>query len=724
MASVYFSVTPITGGVPNMWVSDGTETGTVRFEAFEPFSGGGGQSAHSYTPYGGLLAFTSSSTPNGAELWATNGTVSGTYQVANINTQPTAPGSFSDVGSQPRDLAVVNGRLVFFADNGVSGPEPWVSNGAPGSATLLRDIVSGPVGSFVVENQMIVIGNRAFFPAGSDDTGYGLWITDGTPDGTMQIAAFERAPTHLFSAGGLVHFGGYDPETGSEPWVSDGTAGGTRPIGDLREGVDGSITRLTGIRYGVDLGGLAVFTAVANPDDSTIVSELWASAGGGEPYLVHDFRPDSPFGSNAQGLTVFNGEVWLTAYHETADTAVWRTNGTDAGTHLVLEGSAFGFTPVGQKLFFGHSEPGTGDELWVHDAETNTTYMVMDIRPGMASGLEKLSDPFIAYGGGILFGARSSSGSADLWFSDGTAAGTHMVKDLGSTTSRAVQLTLFGDARFTGFNNIVALNDTGESVEALGGDDFVTGGEGDDSVDGGLGADTLVGGKGNDTLDGGANPEGGTGQGDVMLGGEGDDTYHVDSGLDLVDEGFVFPGFGFGGFDTIISTTDFYWDTQSVGEVLRVSEDVNDVGGDGVTIVGGIFDNTLVGHSGTDVIFGRGGSDIYRAGDGIDFMSLSLLGLTDENAYPGVNGVNTVIVEQRQSGVVSYDIVFEFERGRDRIDVSDYASENGLATGADVIARAVDDGAGNVYIPLGDGLDYLYLVGVVKAQLLAGDFIV
>ncbi len=292
-----------------------------------------------------------------------------------------------------------------------------------------------------------------------------------------------------------------------------------------------------------------------------------------------------------------------------------------------------------------------------------------------------------------------------------------------------------GDDRITGFLGADVLsgdngNDTllgGEGADRLLGfaeNDLLLGGGGNDTLSGDSGFDTLIGGLGNDTLDGGTNPELGDpgAQGDILLGGEGDDTYMVDSGLDLVDEGSYFTDFGFGGFDTVISTADFWWDVASVGEHLLVSEDVNDIGGDGVTIVGGVFDNTLEGHSGTDIFFGRGGSDTHRGGGGLDWYSLSLLGT--EGAYPGVNGVNTVIVEQRTSGAFSYDIVFEFETGRDRLDVSAYRAANGFLTGADVIARAVDDGFGNSYIALGDGLDYLYLVGLEKGQLLAGDFVV
>jgi Ca2+-binding RTX toxin-like protein len=90
------------------------------------------------------------------------------------------------------------------------------------------------------------------------------------------------------------------------------------------------------------------------------------------------------------------------------------------------------------------------------------------------------------------------------------------------------------------------------------GHDWLDGGDGDDFLDGGLGDDILIGGAGNDTLIGGAGDDqlfGGIGS-DILLGGPGDDTYHVDDAFDLVDEGYVFPDAGFGGFNTIISTAN------------------------------------------------------------------------------------------------------------------------------------------------------------------------
>jgi hypothetical protein len=171
--------------------------------------------------------------------------------------------------------------------------------------------------------------------------------------------------------------------------------------------------------------------------------------------------------------------------------------------------------------------------------------------------------------------------------------------------------------------------------------------------------------------------------------------------------------------DTITSSAAFFWDVYSVGEVLQLAEGAAGSNAAGSTIVGSLLDNQMIGNSGTNIMFGRGGSDTYRGGDGTDWISLSTLGLTDGNSYVGVDGVNTVIVEQRTTGPMSYDIIFEFDTAKDIIDVSDY----GLGTFAAVQAKGVNVGS-DCFFALGDGLDYVYLVGVNVNQLTTANFIV
>lgn len=249
------------------------------------------------------------------------------------------------------------------------------------------------------------------------------------------------------------------------------------------------------------------------------------------------------------------------------------------------------------------------------------------------------------------------------------------------------------------------------------GSDFLFCEAGIDSLFGGDGNDMLAGGDGADMLVGGANPDG---LGDVLLGGPGDDTYVVDSPYDLVDEGSLglYAAYGSGGFDIITSTANFFWDVYSVGERLEVAYNAADPDRAGTTLIGSVFDNAMIGNAGNNILFGRGGADTYRAGDGIDYISLSTLGVTDAPGYVA-NGANTIIVEPRWSGPASYDIVFEFETGHDRIDLTAYH----YADAAAVLGRGVDDGLGSCYFILGDGLDYLYLIGVSKTQVTAADLI-
>jgi Ca2+-binding RTX toxin-like protein len=152
---------------------------------------------------------------------------------------------------------------------------------------------------------------------------------------------------------------------------------------------------------------------------------------------------------------------------------------------------------------------------------------------------------------------------------------------------------------------------------------------------------------------------------------------------------------------------------------LIIDPDAHDPEGLGTTIVGGVWDNVLIGNASTNVMFGRGGSDTYIPGDGIDFISLSLLGVPDD-LYDGVRGNNTIILEQRQTGNTSYAIVFEFDPAKDRFNVSDY----GYSSEAEMFARGVNDGIGNSYFALGDGLDYAYVIGKELSALAPDIFVV
>ena len=81
----------------------------------------------------------------------------------------------------------------------------------------------------------------------------------------------------------------------------------------------------------------------------------------------------------------------------------------------------------GYKAFFAATDSEHGEELWVTDGTKAGTKMVKDIVPGTASSnpsyLGRLNDK-------CLFSANTDDAGRELWVSDGTEAGTFMVKDL------------------------------------------------------------------------------------------------------------------------------------------------------------------------------------------------------------------------------------------------------------------------------------------------------
>src|SRR5262249_19930171 len=84
-------------------------------------------------------------------------------------------------------------------------------------------------------------------------------------------------------------------------------------------------------------------------------------------------------------------------------------------------------------LFFTAFDPVNGQELWKSDGTTAGTALVKDIRPGSMSAFvdsdEYPFNPFLtAVGGTLFFTADDGTSGAELWKRDGTAAGTVLVK--------------------------------------------------------------------------------------------------------------------------------------------------------------------------------------------------------------------------------------------------------------------------------------------------------
>ncbi len=94
---------------------------------------------------------------------------------------------------------------------------------------------------------------------------------------------------------------------------------------------------------------------------------------------------------------------------------------------------------VGSTTYFTKSSLTTGIELWKTDGTEAGTSMVKDIVPGLGS-----SQPtnLINFNGTLFFRANDGASGFELWKSDGTVSGTAMVKDIAPGTASALTQTI------------------------------------------------------------------------------------------------------------------------------------------------------------------------------------------------------------------------------------------------------------------------------------------
>ncbi len=281
-----FAASPANFGPGLLWVTDGTEAGTVELARLED---SGYYPLHDFrvTASGPLLFFAAETPGNGRELWVSDGRPDSALILRDI-----CPGACSGVSwvepnrhsGQWAIAPAAESRVYFLADDGEHGLELWVSDGTAASTRMVADLTQGPASSDIT--WMTGAGSQLFFAFDDGEHGRELWHSDGTPEGTRLVEDIFRGPSsgdpqHLAWGGGALVFAATDGVHGLEPWLSSGVWWGTRPIADIVPGPGSSSPQEF-----TWSGGMVYFRAYE------LVSgfELWAAAIEDEPRVRRRVR--------------------------------------------------------------------------------------------------------------------------------------------------------------------------------------------------------------------------------------------------------------------------------------------------------------------------------------------------------------------------------------------------------------------------------------------------
>ena len=357
------------------------------------------------------------------------------------------------------------GSLWFAAEDPEHGRELWKSDGTPGGTELVKDI--NPNGSSepglmedASERTFAVVNDQLFFTARDGTHGFELWVTDGTEAGTRMVADITpRGPSvinEIEAVGDTLFFTRYADGV-TRLWKSDGTAEGTVEVPS-----EGPSPEDPTELYAWN--GRLFFTAAA----PGVGRELWKSDGtatGTE--LVEDIWEGEPSSSPhtfAGADTRLYFVVWDDGTHFIS---IYRTDGTADGTHYVSNVDPqrhdwdappipHSLTTIGDRLFFADNDCTHGWELWTSDGTTEGTH-VIDIRPRThegSCGADSSPGEFVVFRGKLYFSAEWEVPGAQLhrqslWVSRGTRATTKEVTVLPKTRYlNGLEKTVVGDRFF------------------------------------------------------------------------------------------------------------------------------------------------------------------------------------------------------------------------------------------------------------------------------------
>lgn len=332
--TIYFAADDGING-SELWRSDGTDAGTFQIKDIQPGSTGSGPVR--FTVLGNQIMFFANDGIHGDELWISDGTEGGTHLVKDIN-----PGAGHSIRrnfiQQKRDRKVMNGVLFFAADNGTAFSQLWRSDGTEQGTVFVSNVCPSCTATIATTGQFTVL-NDTLYVVGNHD----LWRSDGTTPGTSLVIdnLDVVGPGFIFNlnvVNDMLYMSGGHDIINLDLWVSDGTKIGTQLLKDLP-----------------DTGTPHEFTAVADRVFFISDDNLWSTDGTETGTQMESSLVMENVFNRKNNLYLWNNELYYRAKAADNQSYIYKTAGSPNGEVQVFTQNYQG-TSFSDPIFFAATE--------------------------------------------------------------------------------------------------------------------------------------------------------------------------------------------------------------------------------------------------------------------------------------------------------------------------------------------------------------------------------
>ena len=422
----------------------------------------------------GRLWFTAGDGVHGWEPWLSDGTAAGTRMLVDL-----APGTASSgVGA----AALVGGRIVFVTRDAL-GVRLWSSDGSAAGTVLLLDgrLEHGPDALELLGVVDAASATAAALLLVRHGDRWSTWRSDGTAFGTTQVSALPWSSVQLPYMRAVVVTGSaviaaFNWATGRVDLCRFATsAQQTSIVSRAGSGLGPSGKAYFDGRawFGFFDGTFGLIATDGTPQGTSSLQvagieryhgflgvlggSLWAiGATSRDVRLLRIDRGMAPVDVGPLPGWTVNGRAELgdrrlgTRFvyrYEESGRSELRVLDPFIPDERVLLASDPGPISLGVgRAYFSTNDPTVGHELAVTDGTAAGTHILADLASTTTGTRGSFPVRFTAVGRRTAFFAEGSSGSVELWFSDGTAQGTHLV--MSGLAGVPLDVTVVGDRLF------------------------------------------------------------------------------------------------------------------------------------------------------------------------------------------------------------------------------------------------------------------------------------